>query len=408
VVSSASEPKREKKPLAGRKDWYSLSVDSLRAWLILFFVIGLGALGVLGYRYTQHLSLERQASIVITEAEFLLSRVQTEGGAGTSAGTYNEAWTNLQDARRQHSAGEYGESLVSARWSRNLFSSLLDDLRNQAPSGEAQFVSVQGSVEFRRGDGPWQVARTRLVLRSGDYVKTAGSGSAEVSFSDGTNFRVRPDTVILINQSRGNTGAASEESVSLEYGWINLDTTENASQVRTPEAVARVAGGSRAEVSYDRSRRLSRFSNYSGSMEVRTRVGTVRRLGAMEELVHSAAGFSASIKLPGAPALLSPDGDTTVQLADDSMLLHWQRVEGASRYGLQICRDDHFVDNVIDVENRNGTVATVGLLGSGKFLWRVAAFNRQGVNGPWSEPQSFTVEDGPGAPAETAASATSG
>ena len=153
-MSSTSEPKREKMPLAGRKDWYSLSVDSLRAWMIFFFIIGLALFGLLGYRYTKHLSLERQASIVISEAEGLLSRVQTEGHAGASAETYNEAWTSLQDARRQHAVGDFHESLVSARWSRNLFSSLLDDLRNQVPSGEAQFVSVQGGVEFRRGDGP--------------------------------------------------------------------------------------------------------------------------------------------------------------------------------------------------------------------------------------------------------------
>ncbi len=407
-MSTAIEPKREKKPLAGRKDWYTLSVDSLRAWMIFFFIIGLGAFGLLGYRYTKHLSLERQASIVISEAEGLLSRVQTEGHAGASAGTYNEAWTSLQDARRQHVVSEFRESLVSARWSRNLFSSLLDDLRNQVPSGAAQFVSVQGGVEFRRGDGPWQVARNRLVLRSGDYVKTAGSGSAEVSFADGTNFRIRPDTVILISQGRGQSGAASEESVLLEYGWINLDTTRSATRVRTPEAVARVAASSRAEVSYDRSRRMSSFSSFQGTMEIRTKVGIVRRLGAMEQLVHSAAGLSATIKLPAAPALLAPDSDAIVELADDTMLLHWQRVAGASRYGLQICRDDHFVDNVIDVENRNGTLATVGLLGAGTFLWRVAAFTHQGAKGPWSEPQSFTVEDTSSASAKQTRDAATG
>jgi hypothetical protein len=376
--------------------------------MILFLFVGLGVVGYLGYRYTQHLSLQRQASIVMNEAEFLLSRVQNEGGAGTSAGTYNEAWTNLQDARRQHSAGTYREALVSARWSRSLLSSLLDDLRNQAPSGEAQFVSVQGGVEFRRGDGPWQVARNRLVLRSGDYVKTAGSGSAEVSFSDGTNFRVRPDTVILINQERSEGGSVGEETVSLEYGWVNLDTTDSISRVRTPEATARVAESSRAEVSFDRSRRTSRFSNFQGGMEIRTRVGTVRSVGAMEQIVHTAGGLSAPVSLPGAPVLLSPEMGTAFELADERMVLHWQRVSGATRYGLQICRDDHFVDNVIDVENRNGPVATVGLLGSGKFLWRVAAFTRQGAKGPWSEPQSFVVEDNTSASTETARAASSG
>ena len=197
--------------------------------------------------------------------------MQSEGAGATAGGTYEEAWQNLQQARRQLADGEHEESLVSARWSRNLLSSMLDDMRDQAPSGEAQFVGVQGGVEFRRGDGPWQVARNRLVLRSGDYVKTAGSGSADVEFSDGTSFRVRPNTVILINRRSGDANRGpTEESVSLEYGWVNLDTTERPSRVVTPEAEARVAESSRVELSYERSRRRSTFSSFQGSMEVRT------------------------------------------------------------------------------------------------------------------------------------------
>jgi len=398
-VAETTDPQHDRKPAPVRRDWYSLSLDTIRGWMIFLVIVGLLGVGYLGYRITQSLSVERQATIVIDEAEFLLTRVQNEGGVGSSTGTYNEAWQNLQQARRQLTLGDYHEALISARWSRNLFSSLLDDLRDRAPSGEAQFVAVQGGVEFRRGDGPWQVARNRLVLRSGDYVKTAGSGSAEVSFADGSVFRVRPDTVILINRRRSEGGVPTDDAVSLEYGWINLDTTERASSVRTPEAEARVAQSSRAEISYDRNRRRSTFSNFQGSMEVRTRVGTVRRLGSMQQLIQTAEGLSAPVALPASPALLAPEADSVFELADEQMVLRWQRVDGASRYALQICRDKHFVDNVIDVENRSRTVATVGLLGEGTFLWRVAAFTRQGNKGPWSDPGVFKVESGPaGAP----------
>lgn len=393
-MADATDPKRDRKQQTVRADWYTLSVDSLRGWMIFLFALGLLAIGYVGYRITQNLSLERQATIVVDEAELLLSRVQTEGGAGAGAESYDEAWQNLQKARRQLASGEFHEALVSARWSRNLLSSLLDDLRNKAPSGEAQFVGVQGGVEFRRGDGPWQVARNRLVLRSGDYVKTAGSGSAEVEFSDGTKFRVRPDTVILINRRRSEGGAPSEETVSLEYGWVNLDTPQKPGKVKTPEAEARVAQGSRAEVAYDRSRRRTTFSAYQGSMVVRTRVGTISRLGSMEQLIQTAEGLSAPVSLPASPTLLSPPGAAVVELESEQLLLRWERVSGASRYGLQICRDGHFVDNVIDVEDRSGTIATVGLLGEGTFLWRVAAFSSQGNKGPWSEPAIFTVQSG--------------
>ena len=109
----------------------------------------------------------------------MLGRVQTEAG-GSDNDIYLEAWQNLQTARRQLSSGEHEEALVSARWSRNLFSSLLDDIRNTAPSGEAQFIGVQGAVEFRRGDGPWQVARSRIVLRAGDYVQLSADAAGRL------------------------------------------------------------------------------------------------------------------------------------------------------------------------------------------------------------------------------------
>jgi hypothetical protein len=389
-VPQATDPAPERKATSARLDWYSLSLDTLRGWLIFGFALGLLAVGLTGYRITQRMSQGRQATIVIDEAELLLSRVQKEGVGGT--GSYEEAWRNLQQARRQLADGSHKEALVSARWSRTLFSSMLDDQRSRAPAGEAQFVAVQGGVEFRRGDGPWQVARNRLVLRPGDYVKTAGSGSAEVSFTDGTSFNVRPNTVILINRRTGDgTVAPTEESVSLEYGWINLDTSERPSRVKLPEAVAHVEGQSRAELSYERGRRRSTFASVHGTMEVRTKVGTVRRLGSMERLIQSAEGISAPVALPQAPTLLIPIKDQFFELADEQLVLRWEHVDGAERYGLQICRDEHFVDNVIDVENRTGTIATVGLLGEGTFLWRVAAFSRQGTKGPWSEPSVFRV-----------------
>ncbi len=182
--------------------------------------------------------------------------------------------------------------------------------------------------------------------------------------------------------------------MSLEYGWVNLDTSERPSRIVTPEADARVAESSRVELSYERSRRRSTFSSFQGSMEVRTNVGTYRRLGSMEQLVQTAGGLSAPVSLPDSPQLLAPTNESVFDLADEQMVLRWERVEGAERYGLQICRDEHFVENVIDVENRTSTVATVGLLGQGRFLWRVAAFTRQGNKGPWSDPGVFVVESG--------------
>jgi hypothetical protein len=343
----------------------------------------------------QRFSVERQAMIVIEEAAMKLGRVQREATGGTGSDTYNEAWGNLQSARQELARGDYQAALVSARWSSNLFSSLLDDMRNKAPTGEAQFLRVQGGVEFRRGDGPWQLARSRIVLRSGDYVKTSSSGTAEVAFADGTNFSVRPNTVVLINRNQGGSESEVQDAVLLEYGWINLNTSENASRIRTPEAEATVGRRSRVELTYDRNRRAGRFASHLGSMEIHTRIGTIRRIGTREMVTMSPAGLSTTVALPASPDPMWPSPEALFELADEEVVLRWQEVDGAERYALQICRDDFFIDNVIDVEDRRDNSARVGFLDEGEFRWRVAALNHQGFKGPWSEVRVFYVEAEP-------------
>ncbi len=393
MTSNGQRNGKDRKPVLDTKNWYSLSLDTVRGWIIVFLLIGGGIVAVYGYGYLQSLSTERRAMMVIEEAALKLGRVQREATGGTGTMAYNEAWHGLQSARQELARGDYEAALVSARWSSNLFSSLLDDLRNKAPGGEAQFTGVQGGVEFRRGDGPWQLARSRIVLRSGDYVKTGDNGSAEVEFADGTSFNVRPNTVVLISR-RGASGGESQETVTLEYGWIDLDTSEHGGRVRTPEAEATVGRSSRVELSYDRDRRAGRFTSHEGSMVVETRVGTIRRIGTRELVMMTTAGLSASMRLPASPEPMWPSPEAGLKLADEEVVVRWKRVEGAARYALQVSRDGFFIDNVIDVENRSGNSARVGLLGEGDFQWRVAAFNRQGFKGAWSEPRAFRVSTG--------------
>ena len=64
---------------------------------------------------------------------------------------------------------------------------------------------------------------------------------------------------------------------------------------------------------------------------------------------------------------------------------------GAGRYALQVSRNRLFVDNIIDVEDRTTTSAKLGLRGEGHFLWRVAAIDSSGEQGPWSPPRKFRV-----------------
>ena len=156
--------------------------------------------------------------------------------------------------------------------------------------GEAQFIAVQGGVEYRRGDrGDWEQARGRVTLRPGDYVKTGANGSAEIMFVDGTLYTVRSDTLFLVSSraagEQGKTGAACSTAGSTSTprraaaGW------------RRRRREARGRRPSEAVVSYDESKRERALLRLPRQLEVKT--GGRRRGRSAALRVGAAAGRQA-------------------------------------------------------------------------------------------------------------------
>jgi len=381
-----------RRPFFRLRDWYRVSVDTLRGWVIFFCIVGAGGLGFFGYRYWEQYSLEREVTRMMDEARVLIQRLEGEEGVGAFRNEFRTAWTSLQEARTYLGQGELAPAIESAQRSHTLLLTILDALRQRGTVGEAQFISVQGSVEHRSGEaGSWEEARGRVVLRTGDYVKTGGNGSAEVMFVDGTLYTVRPNTLFLVTRTRGAGGAVGEQSIRVEYGWVNLNTAQRSSRVATPNAEARVREESEAMVAYDQVSAVSRFAAYRGGVEVAA--GDARReIGPLQQVVQAGSQLSEPRPLPLSPTPLEPADNTELDLgAVRQVVLAWAPVAGAGRYALQVSRNRLFVDNVIDVDNRTRTRATLGVRGEGTFLWRVASFSREGLQGPWSAPRQIRV-----------------
>ena len=376
-----------------RQHWYKINVDTLRGASVFLLLLLMALGGFLGYRVLQSQFLEREVEIVMVEAQNLVEDLRGEEGIDAYREEFENAQVSLEQARTNVGAGEFGEALRDAEHSFSLLTSILNALRHRGPAGEAQFIAVQGEVDFRRGDsGEWQPARSRVTLYAGDYVKTAKSASCEVLFQDGTAVTIRPDTVILVDRSRSLLGFGSgERTVNLEYGWVNLSTAAGASKVRTPSASAVVRQDSQAVVAYDEQARVGRFATYQGDMEVSTDAGRTERVAELQQVTQSGQSLSKPRPLPAIPALAGPADGQVFGLDAGQLVLTWQPVTGAKRYALQISRSQHFVDNIIDVEDRETLKATVGLRGEGSFMWRVAAFGSEGIMGPWSAPRGFRV-----------------
>jgi hypothetical protein len=394
-------------PFRTRRGWYTLSVDALRGWLIFGSLLALAGAGYFGYRLVEDYNLRGEAEGRIAEARQLAARVQQTRGASRFRSEYETGWRYLQTARRAFEEGDFRGAAREGSLARNVLLAILDSLDHRGGAGDASFIAIAGRVEYRRGGaGDWQAARTRVALAEGDYVRTAGNGSAEIMFADGTLYTVRPNTSFVVSAT--GDGAARERAIAMDYGWVNLNTASRPARVTTPSAEARVGEESEAYVAYDAAEERARFGAFRGSLEIAAGEESIT-VAELEEAQQVRGRLTAVRPLPGRPQAVEPSDNLEIDAAaSPELVLAWRPVEGAARYALQVSRQPLFADNVIDVADRAGTRATLGLRGEGSFLWRVAALDRAGARGPWSPARRFRVAAPAGDGGEAAAASAAG
>lgn len=351
----------------------------------------LAAGGYLGWRSWQQDRLDDRAAEAISEAGTLIQLLQDEELSGRQASEYQQGIAGYREARRLFDGQEYASALGQGRRSRDLLRRLADSLAD-SPGGEAQFLSVSGDVQYRRGaSGPWQRAKNGVRLSAGDSIRTGPAGSAEIVFRDSTFFTVRPNSLVVVSNVQA-AGADSEQAVEMVYGWVDLSTSDNPSTVSTPSAEARVESESEGFVSYERESETGRFGAFSGGMRIESGRGESRDLAQLQQVLQQGEELSAPRPLPARPALLAPDDHHEIRGEQaDPLVLAWEPVPAAAAYALQVSESPQFVDNVVEDPARAATRATLGIRGPGSFVWRVAAKSADGAQGPWSEARRFTV-----------------
>lgn len=377
-----------------KRYWYSVSVDSLRASFALAVVVVALIAGFLGYRYWDADRERRTAGQTIEEARSLIERLNREPGLSSFRSEYREGNESFKKAEASYEAEDFGAALTEASSSLNTLQRIFDELTGSDTLGEARFITVDGNVDFKRGESEeWESARGRVSLANGDYVRTGRDGSAAIMLASGTLYTIRPNTLIKIGSQRSAGGGGQEQSMAMEYGWVNLATRNQESSVSTPDSEARVESQSQASVSYDRESQTGRFASYQGALRVVAKRGGVeRRITGRKQVIQQREELSEPRELPTVPTPSDPADNFQIGFGEkESVRLAWEPVPSAQNYALQVARDQLFVDNVIDVKDRGGTFATLGIRGQGTFWWRVAAVTRDGSLGPWSQHRRFRV-----------------
>jgi hypothetical protein len=378
-------------------DWVVVSIEGFRRWgrLALFFVLAAGIGG--GIFYYLHEPLSVRAERLLQRASSLQEEVRRAGVSEGRDDEYEQASRLLDEARNDFSRKDYSPCIARADEARQRFE-LLAGLLTREFVGSGQIVSLQGKVEVQRAnETKWDTAKEKQRLYDGDFIKTAPDGSADLLFSDGTVYRVGSDSLLEVHRgARGGKEPAGGE-VKVKVGQVNVYTTTNPSLVLTDAVRAEVDRDSRAgvEVLDDSS---TTVASYAGRARVSDASGEQVELGAQQAVRASSSGKLGERRVvPDVPLPEEPRANALVNVdSSDRVELRWRPVPGTASYHLQVSRSRLFSSPLeVDAAARTAATATLRILRTGTYYWRVAALSPDRVRSEWSPVRSFKAFSGP-------------
>jgi hypothetical protein len=384
-------------------DWYYISKESVRKWLVAFLLVAGGVVWGVHALLSRGEDVTRRAQREIANGEELIARCKTLPEAGRLKDEMEVAIARIIGAKMSLAKGRPTESISQALDAQSIARQMLGGL--SMLRGDANIVDTGGKVEVQRASrATWEAAKVGMRLFDGDFLKTGPTGLAEVMSADGTLYRIKPETLFEVRHTTTLAGAAPGEErhrseIKLVVGVIDTNTGEGTrSIVKTDAVVADIASKSSVGVDVDTSRATG-VSTYRGSATLSTEKGGKVTLAEHERVVASArgGGFGPKIRLPDTPAPAAPDNNVVLDLARAGQVsIRWSRVPEATRYRLQIARSRLFIPDsiIVDLNDRQKTEAVVTVTEEGSFFWRVAALTKANLASEWSAARRFKVVSG--------------
>jgi hypothetical protein len=144
----------------------------------------------------------------------------------------------------------------------NLFETLLERVAAPTDSGkpgnatsqQAHITALDGTVRVKKASSnTWVKADYSVPLEKGDVIQTGSEGMAKIVFNDGTNYTVKQDSLIVIEENSANERQQTNVAVNVNTGTVDLATGTyvqgSRSEVILDGATASLAPESAARVS---------------------------------------------------------------------------------------------------------------------------------------------------------------
>ena len=264
---------------------------------------------------------------------------------------------------------------------------------------QAHFTNLDGSVRVKKSNSStWVNASYDLPLNRGDVIQTGSEGIAKVVFADGTNYTIKQDSLIVVEDNSTNEAQQTQVAVQVTTGTVDLNTATysqgSSSRVIVAGATASFSPESSAQVRNDNTNNEHSILVKTGSGQV-SRNGEVVRLGSYERVAFkNEDNRMTKLKEVGPPTLITPANMapfyTPAPKDTVPVEFSWTPMDNTKSYHLRVSKNPYFTQLIEDKVITAPQYKLAGLP-EGAYYWAVQSMDAQGRQSVESEHNKFTV-----------------
>jgi len=278
---------------------------------------------------------------------------------------------------------------------------LAPPLKGPSPSvgQQAHFTALDGTVRVRKGNGnSWINADYNVPLEKGDVVQTAAEGMAKIVFNDGTNYTVKQDSLIVIEENSANDQQQTNVAVAVTTGTVDLTTATyvqgSKSQVIVAGAKASLAPDSQALVKNNPREDQHEILVKKGSGDIERNGETVHLAGWEKVSFRNDSKTMERATEIGPPTPITPGNMMPVFVnageKSKEVEFSWTPMQNAVGYRLKISHNPYFSSLLLDRKVDTANVVVTGLP-LGAYYWSIQSYDASGKESIESEKNRFTI-----------------
>ena len=295
-------------------------------------------------------------------------------------------------------------SLTLPNWYSTAYSKLSNAVGNTEAEAisveqrQAKFVNLDGKVQVKKVNSvQWVEADFHTPLDKGDLIQTGSDGAARITFADGTEYTVKSDTLVTVEENSMGNDRPTSVAVRINTGAVDLATPnwsspDSKAAVSMEDATAQLHSNSRAAVKADPEKKENEIVVSGGSAEVKRGQETVELAQWQKANISTGSPIQKSTVL-APPDLVAPLNLAPIVVENpktSSIQFEWKAVPDAVSYTLRISTTAMFTKTVTDAKV-NGTSAEITGLDGGDYFWNVYATDAKKQNSEISETFKFTL-----------------